>query len=138
MTEQLPITINVSPPLKAQYPKLCACCNKLEAQFNFQTMTANWYGDEDTIFFIDIELLLPDDYQTTLQAVNISNNELTRHADDVFIQKLSNKQLSAYLAITDAEQALISQHPKILAGLIEKKLGKVINIIATSKNLTII
>ncbi len=47
MIEQLPIIITVSDELVIILPKLNSVKNRLEAQFNFQTMTANWYGDED-------------------------------------------------------------------------------------------
>ena len=67
MTEQLPINIEVSKPLTVLYPKIVGISNKLEAQFNFQTMTANWYGDENNI--ITIKLFLESSSSFTHQLV---------------------------------------------------------------------
>jgi hypothetical protein len=50
MTEKLPIAIMPSNDLMAKFKQIKSVSNKLEAQFNFQTLTANWYGDENTIF----------------------------------------------------------------------------------------
>ncbi|MCW8833020.1 MAG: hypothetical protein OQK03_06855, partial [Colwellia sp.] len=62
MSEQLPISIIVNTELAMQFGKVNSIANKLEAQFNFQTMTANWYGDEDNIFFIQLHVDTPQSF----------------------------------------------------------------------------
>ena len=49
---KLPISIKVTQVFAEQYPTLNSVINKLEAQVNFQTMTAGWYGDENNIITI--------------------------------------------------------------------------------------
>ncbi len=44
MTELLPITITVDVELAKQLTRLNSVANKLEAQFNFHALTANWFG----------------------------------------------------------------------------------------------
>ena len=56
MTEKLPISIYVCDHLTKQFINFNSITNKLAAQFNFQAMTANWYGDEDNILFIQLWL----------------------------------------------------------------------------------
>ncbi len=87
MTEQLPINIEVSKPLTVLYPKIVGISNKLEAQFNFQTMTANWYGDENNLLSLTLHLMLPEQYQIQQQSEN--NEDITQkiYADDVLAMK---------------------------------------------------
>ena len=62
MTEQLPISIQVSGDLVTKINNIAAICNKLEAQLNFHTMTANWYGDEENILLINFNLVSSDEF----------------------------------------------------------------------------
>ena len=135
MTEQLPISIRACDDLKQQYIKIASVCNKLEAQFNFQTMTANWYGDEDNILSLQLALETPQsllEQQELLQTIDIQT-----HSDDVFsyYRKNQGQTLMCHIAITTTESALLEQQSKLLAGLLTVKLHKVLNLIAGQLNL---
>lgn len=137
MTEKLPISIQVSKPLTVLYPKIIGMSNKLEAQFNFQTMTANWYGDETNMLTLVIHLMLPEQYYTHLQSENTEEITQKIYADDVFSQEnRTDNQIIAFLAVTEKEQLLIEQHNKLLAGFIDTKIRKVINLIAADRLLS--
>ncbi len=59
MIEALPITITINDDLLNKFPKIKSISSKLEAQFNFHTLTANWYGDEENILLIKLALEMP-------------------------------------------------------------------------------
>lgn len=129
MTEQLPISIRVSDDLIAEISNIVAISNKLEAQLNFHTMTANWYGDEENILEINFYLLC----MAALKDSEVSQSHVVQKeclADDVLMVPLSNKHVDCYVAITASEQGLLLQTPKLLSGYLGKKLTKVLNLIA--------
>ena len=64
--EPLPISIVANDELKTRYQQLASHCNKLEAQLNFQTMTAGWYGDEDKVYQIRLLIETLDDLECHL------------------------------------------------------------------------
>lgn len=129
MTEELPISINICDELLAQLTLLNSIANKLEAQLNFQTLAAGWYGDEENILLISLYLQSPEDF--AFQQTQNHCGELTYYADDVFsYHNQQEQQLSCYIAITEAELELLSQQQKLLAGYLQKKVLKVINLIA--------
>ncbi|MBL4941859.1 MAG: hypothetical protein JKY81_09370 [Colwellia sp.] len=139
MTEPLPITIHICDDLKQQFIKITAACNKLEAQFNFQTMSANWYGDEDNILFVQLHLATPQGFAE--QQKFMQQNKIKTYSDDVFsyVEKSKKSQaLRCYIAITATELALLNQQDKLLAGLLQVKLRKVLNLIAKQVKLTAI
>jgi hypothetical protein len=136
MTEQLPINIEVSKPLTALYPKIVGISNKLEAQFNFQTMTANWYGDESNLLSLTLHLLLPEQYLIQQQSKNSADITQKIYADDVFSNEAQLNKIDAFLALTEKEQLLLEQHNKLLAGFIDTKIRKVINLIAADHQLS--
>ena len=126
---ELPITIKVSAELKDVLSSIDGVCNKLEAQLNFQTLAAGWYGDEENILLINIFLLSPEDF--TFQKTQTPSGQLMAFADDVFsYHDEAKKQLDCFIAITESELALLTQQEKILASYLEKKALKVINLIA--------
>ena len=129
MTEQLPISIQVSDGLVAQINNIAAICNKLEAQLNFHTMTANWYGEEENILLINFFLVSAKEFESSGKD---QENELEKEflADDVLILSSSNRLLDCYVAITASELLLLKQTPKLLPGYLGKKLTKVLNLIA--------
>lgn len=129
MTEQLPISIQVSDGLVAQINNIAAICNKLEAQLNFHTMTANWYGEEENILLINFCLVSATEFESSGKD---QENELEKEflADDVLILSSSNRLLDCYVAITASELLLLKQTPKLLSGYLGKKLTKVLNLIA--------
>ncbi len=130
MNEQLPIIITVSDELVIMLPKLNAVKNRLEAQFNFQTMTTNWYGDEENSVFIELQLQAPEAF-SELQEKHQQQSEFTLFSDDVFsVFVEQNKQLTCMVAITDSELTLLSSQQKLLTPYLQKKLHKVINLIA--------
>ncbi len=131
MTEQLPISIHISDNLIQQFAKIISVCNKLEAQLNFQTMIANWYGDEDSTTFVQLSLDTPDSFAEHKK--NKAHQEVQNYCDDVFSYRgnMQQKQLViCHIAITDSELALLNQQSKLLAGLLRVKLQKVLNLLA--------
>lgn len=137
MTEQLPISIHICDDLKQQFEKIASVSNRLEAQLNFQTMTANWYGDENDILFVQLYLETPKSFlaqqQTQQQLFSIQT-----YSDDVFSyyeKSEKERRLICYIAITDNELVLLSQQHKILESLLQVKLPKVLNLIANQLKL---
>lgn len=135
MTEQLPISIHTCNELKQQFVKITSVCNKLEAQFNFQTMTANWYSDEASILLVQLHLATPQGFveqQSLMQQV-----ETQTYSDDVFSYYRKNEEqiLICHIAITDSELLLLNQQNKLLRGLLQVKLQKILNLIALQLNL---
>lgn len=128
MTETLPITIKSSDDLIDQISNIASICNKLEAQLNFHTMTANWYGEEENVLLINFQLISINEYNhTTSTAAKVSVEAL---ADDVRLLSSTNDLVDCQVAITLAEFELVKQQPKILSGYLAKKLTKVLNLIA--------
>ncbi len=129
MTEQLPISIQPSNDLVAKFSKIKSVSNKLEAQFNFQTLTASWYGDEENILLINLYLETSDFFN--LEKAKDHLGEVTHFADDVFsVYQKVQPQVSCFIAITPAELTLLEQQEKILPSYIQTKLHKVLNLIA--------
>jgi len=134
MTEQLPISIQPSNDLITQFPKIKSVSNKLEALFNFQTLTANWYGDEDKILMINMYLETIDFFD--LEKAKDHPGEISNFADDVLcIYQKELPQINCYIAITTAERLLLEQQEKLLPIYIEKKLHKVLNLISAKLKL---
>lgn len=134
MTEELPIVIRPHNELTDRYTKIKSVCNKLEAQFNFQTLTAGWYGDEENILSIHLYLETPEGFNH--QRTQIHQGTLHTFADDVFSYfDESNIHITCIIAITDAELNLLSEQQNILAGYIHTKLHKVLNLIAKQQKL---
>ncbi len=136
MNEILPITIKINGELERSLTKIISISNKLEAQFNFQTMTANWYGDEDNILFVQLHLETPQSFLAQQQAQQPC--EITIFSDDAFSFYNKNNEgqlLTCHLAITDSELVLLSKQQQLLAALLQVKLQKVLNLIAKQLNL---
>jgi len=135
MTAELPIAINVSDELLDQFSALSRVVNKLEAQLNFQTLAANWYGDEENILLISFYIQTGQDF--AFQQTQSHEGELTYFADDVFsYHNDPQKQMSCFVAITDSELKLLLAQEKILTGYLQKKMLKVVNLIADKLSLT--
>ncbi len=139
MTDHLPITIKVNNELLSVFSKIQSVSNKLEAQFNFQTLTANWYGDEDDILTIQLSLETAQSFTELQRGVNqLPRDEIviSPFSDDVIsCLNESEQQLLCYIAVTDSEHDLITQQPKLLASLLQVKLHKVLNLIAQQQSL---
>jgi len=135
MPEQLPISIKPSDELAAHFIKINSVANKLEAQFNFQTLTANWYGKEENILFIDLNLATPQDFikQKKAQLSTQGSNSVVVYSDDVFSYNAMCEQkrcLVCCIAVTPAEINLLTEQPKVLASFMQVKLEKVLNLLA--------
>ena len=138
MTEQLPISIYVSDDLTRKWVNAYSITNKLAAQFNFQAMTANWYGDEDNIPFIQLLLEAPEHFACQKESQQIKQlSTFKSHSDDVysFTDDQASPQLIYTIAITELELNLVEQKPKLLAGLLQIKLQKVLNLVAQQLSL---
>tara|TARA_R110001583_G_scaffold112585_1_gene261964 strand:+ start:159 stop:635 length:477 start_codon:yes stop_codon:yes gene_type:complete len=129
MTEQLPISIQVSDDLSAEIENITAISNKLEAQLNFHTMTANWYGEEEDVLQINFYLLCISEFDLHGQHQD-SGVKKEFLADDVLMLSSLNKFIDCHVAITASELLLLQQTPKLLSGYLGKKLTKVLNLIA--------
>ncbi len=129
MTEQLPISIQPSNDLTAKFNKIKSVTNKLEAQFNFQTLTASWYGDEENILLINLYLETIEVFNTERSKSHQGNISL--FSDDVFsVYQKEKPQINCFIAITPAELLLLEQQEKLLAKYLHAKLHKVLNLIA--------
>jgi hypothetical protein len=131
LTEKLPITIDVCDYLNQQFSKINSICNKLEAQFNFQTMRANWYSDEDNVLCVRLFVETPKSYDIHIKSQ--LEHSIHNYSDDVFRFYRSNEdkhELNCYIAITDIELSLLDKKNEILSALLNIKLKKVINLIA--------
>jgi hypothetical protein len=135
MTETLPISIQVSDDLAAEIKNIAAISNKLEAQLNFHTMTANWYGDEADVLQINFYLSAINEFGNVV-AKQVPNVEVERFADDVLLLSSNNRLIDCHVAITAVESELIRQQPKLLSGYLAKKLSKILNLIADRQQLT--
>ncbi len=136
MPEKLPISILPREELAMQFGKINSIVNKLEAQFNFQTMTANWYGDEGNILFVQLHLETPQSFVAQQEAQQ--QYHVNIFSDDVFsfYKKAEKEQvLVCHIAITNSEVTLLEQQSQLLAALLKVKLQKVLNLIAKQLNL---
>lgn len=134
MTETLPISIQVSDDLAAEIKNIAAISNKLEAQLNFHTMTANWYGDEADVLQINFYLVAVNEFGNV--ARQTPNVGVETFADDVLLLNSNNRLIDCYVAITAAESELIRQQPKLLSSYLAKKLSKILNLIADRHQFT--
>ncbi len=140
MTEQLPITISINSELVDRFVKINSVGNKLEAQFNFHALTANWYGDEENVLQISLQLEVEETFSTLKAEQKKLDGEtlnVTTFSDDVFNSfNATELQLACYIAITESEVELLESQPKLLAVFLQKKLQKVLNLIAKQQSLT--
>ena len=129
MTEKLPITIISSDELCENFEKLKSVANKLEAQLNFQSMTAGWYGDENNI--LSINLLLETSGGFNFKKQQSYQGIKTEISDDVFSYYFASDNLvECFICITDKELGLLSQKENILSHYLDIKLHKVVNLVA--------
>jgi len=140
MTAQLPITISIKSELVDKFPKMPSIINKLEAQFNFHTLTANWYGDEEHILLIQLLLDIPAGFmksQEELKFLATDTFQITHFSDDVMCKFNERaQQLFCHIALTDSELELLEKQSKLLTGFLQAKLHKVLNLIAKQQSLT--
>ena len=129
MTEQLPISIQPSNDLTVKFSKIKAITNKLEAQFNFQTLTASWYGDEENILLINLYLETIEYFDS--EKSKSHQGKISFFSDDVFsVYQEEQPQINCFIAITPAELTLLAQQDKLLPKYLHAKLHKVLNLIA--------
>ena len=137
-TEKLPININASKALCAELMPINSVINRLEAQFNFQTMTANWYGDEEEIIDVDILLVMPEHF-VIKQAEQRGEQGFKSFSDDVFsVHDLKKQTCQCLIAITPNELTLLTQENKLLAPYLQKKLYKVLTLIGQQLGLPVL
>tara|TARA_B110000914_G_C15362524_1_gene399248 strand:+ start:264 stop:683 length:420 start_codon:yes stop_codon:yes gene_type:complete len=132
--EPLPVTIESSNALKTKFSHLRSINNRLEAQINFQTLTANWYSIEENILHIQLNLVTQEELES--YKIKYGTDFLEAVADDIFgnYQTTSN-HLQCFIAITTGELTLLQQQQKLLTGYIQLKVIKVINLIANKMQL---
>jgi len=136
MSELLPITISSHQDLVSQFGKISGVANKLEAQFNFHAMTANWYSHEDKILFIHLRIETLESFVVAQQSHQQQSDVYHEFADDVF-SIIDNKapQLTCFIRLTTAELALLTSNSKLLTSLLHIKLHKTLNLIAAKHKL---
>jgi len=133
--ELLPISIQVNEELVKQFSNINSVKNKLEAQLNFQTLTANWYGDENNILSIFLYLETEESFIFHKKALKENNekseNEFVEYSDDVVscFYQTENKVVT-HILLTANELNLLTKSPKILAVFLQTKLLKVLNLTA--------
>lgn len=133
MNEKLPLTIQINQQLNAYFIKIQTIVNKLEAQFNFQTLTAGWYGDEENLLAIDLYLETPLSF---IEQQHMSfTGEHYPFADDVFAYNDKRDNIiTCMIAFTEAELALLQraerQQERVLNAFIQIKIHKVLNMLA--------
>ena len=129
MTEQLPISIQPSNDLIDKFQKIKSVTNKLEAQFNFQTLTASWYGDEENSLLINLYLETIDFFDS--EKSKSHQGKIKFFSDDVFsVYQKEQPKINCFIAITPAELSLLEQQDKLLPKYLHAKLHKVLNLIA--------
>lgn len=107
---------------------------RLEAEVNFQTMLAGWYGDEDKLPAIEIAFTSGTGFESFLSEQ--STMVVNQLADDVFYRfNPDKKQATGFVCFTESELSLIEQHAKLLPGIAKAKLVKLIFAIAESLEL---
>lgn len=132
---QLPIQLNATTPLQQSFKQLNSVLLTTEAQLNFQSMTAGWYGDEENILSINVMLQSPQEFTAQVQR-KYQNEIVTQYADDV--QSVATEDqltFDVYIALTEKEQALLTQHSKLTEKICQTKIRKVINLIASNLSL---
>jgi hypothetical protein len=129
MNNDLPISITTSAILSKSFAKINSVAVKHEAHFNFQTLAAGWYEDENDILAIELKLIAPHELEKQLNVDDLGIK--TNIADDVlsYFDQTDNKVM-CFIAITDAEEILLIQQPKLLSNYIKTKLLKVMNRLA--------
>ena len=86
MPATLPLTLNENKDLLDKFTNIKSVINKLEAQFNFQTLTANWYGDEEEILTIQLSLVTPTSFELFkkgLDSLSTRSVNISHFSDDV-------------------------------------------------------
>ncbi len=137
MATTLPITIDIAEQLQQRETKLSSVANKLEALFNFRTMTAGWFGDEDNILTIELSVESMDGLaERKTSAEQMQTMTFYQISDDAFaLFESSALYITCVIAITENELALIATTPKLLQPLLDKKMVKVLNVIAEQQQL---
>ncbi|MGB1199682.1 MAG: hypothetical protein ACPG46_11590 [Thalassotalea sp.] len=137
MSDQLPISIIPSEELAQTFERLTATCNKLEAQFNFHTMAAGWYGDEEDILMLRFLLETPADFSVYKdQNSNARATVIQVLSDDVICYQANDSlQLDCVVALTETEQQLLLAKSSVTFTYLEIKLHKILNLIAKDKGL---
>lgn len=133
MKNDLPISIKVSSILGQSFTKISSVVVKHEAHFNFQTLAAGWYDNENNILIIELVLLTMHEFtqQTTTDSFDTKTDSKTDIADDVVSYfKESTNKVTCFIAITNAEEIVLIKQPKLLTSYIKAKLLKVVNCIA--------
>ena len=140
MNNKLPITISLGNTLRDEFPQFLAIASRLEAQFNFQTLMAGWYAEEETTLTTQLSIKHPLKLKTIISQYEDSEANdilITQFSDDVISVYTPKKhQISCNVAITESEMQLLATQPQILMQFIEKKLHKVLNLIAKQQQLT--
>ncbi|TMM47711.1 hypothetical protein [Colwellia ponticola] len=142
MTEALPITIKINDDLRDQFTTLHSVTNKLEAQFNFQALTANWYGDEEKVLSITLSLETPKSFEQRkagFEQLSANKYIISHFSDDViYCVNKAEQQVCCAIAMTSSEIDLLALHPKLLTIFTQTKLHKVLNLFAKKHSLTAI
>ena len=132
--EQLPISIQPCDELIVTFPKIRSVTNKLEAQFNFQTLTAGWYGEEDNILRLNLRLESPLSF--LFRQSQAKEAKIIQYADDAFSFFDENQNIiNCFIVFTQSEITLIEANKILLNGILQAKTHKILNRIAAEHKL---
>ena len=96
-------------------------------------------GDEENSILINLLIETPESFaffKADTKKLSVSGVVTTTFSDDVMsCFNESEQQLSCYIAIPQTEQELLEHQPKLLAGFMQAKLRKVLNLIAAQQSL---
>lgn len=133
VNESLPISLMVESTTRNLLPKIDAIASKLEAKLNFVAMTAGWFGDpEDEIHWhFDINC-------RSVEQVELNfSNEVEQLADDVIISFDSKaNRYNCFMQLTANEIDLSLAKAAVLPVLLDKKITKILNVVAERHQLT--
>jgi len=133
-TEKLPVVVFANDELKAWFKNINQVMARLEAEVNFQTMLAGWFGNEELLPQVEICFTSVTGFESFQQEdTRLACKQL---ADDVFYRFDSDKkQATGFIYFTESELSLLEQHQKLLPSMTKAKLIKLLRDIGQTLNL---
>lgn len=133
-TEKLPVSVFANDELKAWFKNISQVMARLEAEVNFQTMLAGWFGNEELLPQMEVCFTSATGFVSFQQEdTHLESKQL---ADDVFYRfDTDKKRATGFIHFTESELSLIEQHQKLLPGIAKAKLVKLLRDIGQTLNL---
>ncbi len=137
MFDALPITLSVQAELAADMPAGKKLVEQLEAWLNFETLKANWFGNETNTLSCVFLLLSEQSFAKTHQQIQ-PQLELWQVNDEsgyMIKQAKNTKKVKAVLKLSDATLEAAKTTPAIIDIELRQLLTKVLNAIAQNNQL---